>query len=119
VARQDAGGLRAQELGPRGAAPAWSRIQAVAEKDRPDARRRDVDTQLQQFSADAEVPPSGVLGAEANDMGADLRVYRWPAGWPLLLYVHFLRTSSRSHPSPDPRLTGYYALLPLGTELLP
>jgi hypothetical protein len=54
----------------------------VAEQDRPDGRGRDPDAQLQQLAADALVAPPRVLGAKANDEGADLGVDRWPAGAP-------------------------------------
>jgi len=52
----------------------------VAEQDRPDGRRRDLDAQLQQLSADALVAPPGILPAQPDDEGADLGVDRWPAG---------------------------------------
>jgi len=65
-----------------GPARRGSRIQALAEQDRPDGRGRDADAELQQLSADALVAPPGILGAKANDEGADLGVDRWPAGAP-------------------------------------
>jgi hypothetical protein len=67
----------------------------VAEQDRPHGRRRDPDAQLQQLSADALVAPPGILPAQPDDEAPTSGSIGGRPGWPLLLYVHFLRTSSR------------------------
>jgi len=80
VACQDACGLGPQELRPGGAGPARSRIEAVAEQDGTDGRRRYPYVQLEQLASDPLVPPPGILAGEAKDEVGGLTVERRPTG---------------------------------------
>src|SRR4029450_8119497 len=67
VARDDPGGLSAQERPPRGACPAWSRPEPVAAQRGSDRGGRNPNLQAQQLTLDPLVAPAGILYGEADD----------------------------------------------------
>jgi hypothetical protein len=67
VARDDPGGLLAQERPPRRGGPSWGRVKSVAAQRGADCGRRDLHTKPQELALDALVAPARVLSGEADD----------------------------------------------------
>jgi hypothetical protein len=80
VAREDPGGLPAQERPPAGGRPPWRGVQPMAAQRGADHRRRDAHAKAEQLALDALVAPAWVLPGEADDQLLDVLVQRRPAG---------------------------------------
>jgi len=79
VARDDPGGLLAQELPPGGGRASRRRVQPVAAQRGPDCGGRDVHAKPQEFALEALVAPARVLGGQTDDQLLHLLIQRRPA----------------------------------------
>jgi len=81
VAREQALGLRGQELLPGQIRAARCRIDAGAFEQQPHGARRDPVAELEEFAVDAPIAPGRVVRCHPHDQVPQLRGCRWPAGW--------------------------------------
>jgi hypothetical protein len=80
VQRQDALGLRSQELSPARAVPARRRVDPGTLEDLPDRGRRYRDAEVGQFAVDPAVTPRLVFSSQPQHHRPDITAHRWPAG---------------------------------------
>jgi hypothetical protein len=79
VARDDPGGLLAQERPPRPGDPPRRRVQPVAAQRHADRSCRDPNPEVLELSLDALVAPAGIVPGQADDQLLHLLIQRWPA----------------------------------------
>jgi len=79
VAREDPGGLLAQERPPGGGRRSWRWVEPVAAKHGADRGRGRAHVETEQLALDPLVAPARVLPRQANDQLLELLIDWWPS----------------------------------------